>query len=192
MRHPDVNEALQRKPMPMPEAMLERPTPPARVITRTKEWVMLELDHIRVGDVMHYGILSCRGEATLQEVAEIMATRHVHAVAITNGDGARPVGVVSDVDIAAAIASGNHPNTAQAAATEPLAVSSDERLTWAAQLMTDGGATHLVVADAADGQPIGVLSTLDMAAVYAHENRWPRSSTNHRSASDYGRVWAVE
>jgi CBS domain-containing protein len=59
------------------------------------------------------------------------------------------------------------PSAAQTAATEPLTVSSDERLDRAAQLMTEHGISHLVVVDAAGGQPIGVLSTRDIAAVYA-------------------------
>jgi CBS domain-containing protein len=35
--------------------------------------------------------------------------------------------------------------------------------------MAEHGVTHLVVLDAAGGNPIGVLSTLDIAAVYAAE-----------------------
>jgi CBS domain-containing protein len=153
---------------------------------------MLDLDHIRVGDVMHYGILGCPEDAPLEKVAEIMASRHVHAVAITDAEATRPVGVVSDMDIVAAIAGGNQPLTAQAAATEPITVSSQERLNHAAQLMADRRVTHLVVVDAEGGHPIGLLSTLDLAAVYAHESRWPRSLTDHRSDSGYGRVWPVE
>jgi CBS domain-containing protein len=124
-------------------------------------------DHIRVRDVMHQGILSCSDDAPLTEAAAIMAKHHVHAVAVTRGDSRRPIGVVSDLDIAAAIASRQEPTVAQAAGTEPLAVSSGERLDRAAQLMAEHGVAHLVVIDAAGGQPIGVLSTLDLAAVYA-------------------------
>jgi CBS domain-containing protein len=35
--------------------------------------------------------------------------------------------------------------------------------------MAEHGVSHLVVVDAASRQPIGVLSTLDIAAVYATE-----------------------
>jgi CBS domain-containing protein len=71
-----------------------------------------DLEHIRVCDAMHHGILSCTGD-------------------------------------------------------EPLAVSADERLPRAAQLMAEHGVSHLVVLDAESGQPIGVLSTIDIATVYA-------------------------
>jgi CBS domain-containing protein len=74
---------------------------------------------------------------------------------------------VSDLDVVAAAASGEEPSALQTAATEPLAVSADERLARAAQLMAEHGVSHLVVLDAASGHPIGVLSTLDVATVYA-------------------------
>ena len=128
---------------------------------------MLKLDHIRVGDVMHAGILRCAPDATLRDVAEIMATHRVHAVAISDHQSDRPRGVVSDLDVMAAMGSGVQPTAGQTATTEPLAVSSEERLARAAQLMAEHSVSHLVVADAADGHPVGVLSTLDIAAVYA-------------------------
>jgi len=130
----------------------------------------LELDHIRVHDAMHQGILSCAADAPLSEVAVIRATHRVHAVAIIDGESTRPRGVVSDLDVVAAIASRPEPTAAQVAATEPLAVSSEERLDRAAQLMAEHGVSHLIVVDAAGGQPVGVLSTLDLAAVYAAES----------------------
>lgn len=42
-----------------------------------------------------------------------------------------------------------------------------ESLRRAAQMMAEHGVTHLVVLDAASGYPVGVLSTLDVAAAYA-------------------------
>jgi CBS domain-containing protein len=125
------------------------------------------LEHIRVRDAMHHGIFSCGGDAPLGEVAGIMAKHHVHAVAITTGDGSRPAGIVSDLDVVVAAASGEEPSALQAAATEPLAVSADDRLPRAAQMMAEHGVSHLVVLDAESGHPIGVLSTIDIATVYA-------------------------
>lgn len=127
----------------------------------------VSLDHVRVHDAMHHGILSCLADAPLGEVAGIMTTHGVHAVAITDGEDTRPTGVVSDLDVVAALASGEELSAAQAAATELLAVPADERLDRAARLMAQHGVSHLVVLDSADGHPIGVLSTLDVAAVYA-------------------------
>ncbi len=95
-----------------------------------------------------------------------MARHRVHAVAVTNGDVRRPIGVLSSQDIVAAAARGDDPPAREVAVKEPLAVSSDEPLVRATQLMVQHGVAHLVVLDARSGYPIGVLSTLDVAAVY--------------------------
>jgi CBS domain-containing protein len=50
---------------------------------------------------------------------------------------------------------------------QPVAVSADESLDRAAQLLSEHGVSHLIVVDAASGYPAGVLSTLHIAAAYA-------------------------
>jgi hypothetical protein len=42
----------------------------------------IDLAHIRVGDATHPGFMSCAADASLGEVARIMAARRVHAVAV--------------------------------------------------------------------------------------------------------------
>ena len=125
------------------------------------------LPRVRVSDCMHAGILSCTSDAPLAEVASIMTEHRVHAVAVTRPDGGRPVGVVSDLDVVTAVASGTETTALEAAATEPLAVSGGDSIQRAAQLMAEHAVAHLVVLDAASGYPVGVLSTLDIAAAYA-------------------------
>ena len=125
------------------------------------------LPRVRVSDCMHAGILTCASDAPLAEVAGIMTERRVHAVAVVDHEGGRPVAVVSDLDVVAAAAAGTEATALQAAATEPLTVSARESLHRAAQLMAEHGVAHLVVLDAAGGYPVGVLSTLDIAAAYA-------------------------
>lgn len=124
------------------------------------------LAHVRVIDCMHHGILSCSADAPLSEAARIMARHRVHAVAVINGDLRRPIGVLSSQDIVAAAARGEDPIAREVAIREPLAVSGDEPLVRATQLMVAHGVAHLVVLDARSGYPIGVLSTLDVAAVF--------------------------
>ena len=126
-----------------------------------------KLGDVRVGDCMHHGILSCAADAPLGEVAGVMAHERVHMVAVTNEGGMRPIGIVSDLDLVAAAASGDEPTALQAAAGEPLTVSAGASLERAAQLMTEHGVSHLVVLERSSGYPIGVLSTLDIASVYA-------------------------
>lgn len=121
----------------------------------------------RVRDCMHPGVITCAPGDPLAHVATVMANHRVHSVVITNGAGDRPIGVVSDLDVVTAAATGAECTAAEAAATEPVTVSSHESLLGAAQLMSEHGVSHLVVLDRASGYPVGVLSTLDVAAVYA-------------------------
>jgi predicted transcriptional regulator len=125
------------------------------------------LTHIRVRDCMHPGVLTCAGDDSLQHVATIMAKHRVHAVVITGPNAARLVGVVSDLDVVAGVAAGADLTARQAAATETLTISADEPLWAAAHLMSEHGVSHLLVVDSAGGYPLGVLSTLDIATVYA-------------------------
>jgi CBS domain-containing protein len=55
----------------------------------------------------------------------------------------------------------------EAAATEVVTVTSDDRLALAARLMTEHDIAHLVVLHAETGKPAGVVSTLDVAGVIA-------------------------
>jgi len=126
------------------------------------------LDRVSVGDYMNPGILSCGPDTPLGEVAGVMAEHRVHAVAVTGADGTHPIGVASALDVVAAAVSGEEPTALQAAATEHLSVSSGESLHRAGQLMTEYGVSHLIVLDESSGEPVGVLSTLDIASMYAH------------------------
>ena len=116
---------------------------------------------------MHHGVLTCSADDSLPDVAAIMANHRVHAVVITSSNGERPVGVVSDLDVVAALATRADCTAGQAGATEALTVSADEPILNAAQLMNEHGVSHMVVVDPAEGYPLGVLSSLDLAAVYA-------------------------
>jgi CBS domain-containing protein len=115
---------------------------------------------------MRQGIFSCAAGAPLSEVVGMMAKHRVHAVAVTDGPGGRPVGVVSDLDVIAALLAGLQ-TTALQAATEPLTVSGEASLRRASQLMTEHGVSHLVVVDSASGYPVGVISTTDLVGAYA-------------------------
>jgi CBS domain-containing protein len=126
-----------------------------------------QIGNVRVSDCMHQGIVSCSEDTPLSKVADTMAEHHIHAVAVTNGGAGRPLAVVSDLDVVGAIATGEEPTAGQVAGTEPLTVSSEDSLGHASQLMTEHGVAHLVVVDSASGYPIGILSTLDVAAAYA-------------------------
>jgi CBS domain-containing protein len=128
-------------------------------------------DGATVAQAMHFGVLSCPPEATLAQVAAIMATHHVHAVVV---DGIRRDeagehlvwGMVSDLDLVGA--AGDRSVTAGVlAATPGITVGPDEPLSEAARIMHESDVHHLVVVDPRTDRPIGILSTLNVAIVLA-------------------------
>jgi CBS domain-containing protein len=127
----------------------------------------VSLGRVRVHEAMHHGIIGLHPETPLRAVAATMAEQHVHAVAVVEpGNGDRPIGIVSALDVVAAAASTSEQTAGEVAATEVLTVSSGEPLDHAAQLMSEHELSHLIVTDPASGHPIGVLSTLDVASVF--------------------------
>lgn len=126
-----------------------------------------EISGVRVRDCMHHGVFTCEAGDSLRDVAAIMANRRVHAVVVTTRNDTRTVGVVSDLDVVAGLVAGVECTAAQAAATEALTVPTDQTVLGAAQLMNEHAVSHVVVVDAAEGNPVGVLSSLDIAGIYA-------------------------
>lgn len=128
---------------------------------------LIWLGNVRVRDAMHRGLITCDAGASLQAVARLMADKRVHAVVVeADKRNGQPWGIVSALDVAAAAALGVERTAGEAAATEVVTISADERLDHAARVMTEHELTHLVVIDGASGYPTGILSTLDIAAAY--------------------------
>ena len=125
------------------------------------------LNRIRVRDCMHHGMLSCGPDDSLRDVAAVMANHRVHAVLVSDRPGGRPLGVVNDLAVTAAVARGEDDTTARAAAGPEVTVSSNAPVQEAARLMSEHHVSHLLVVEGTSGYPAGVLSTLDLARVYA-------------------------
>jgi CBS domain-containing protein len=121
-----------------------------------------------VVDAMRVGIISCPPDTSLKDVARTMATYRIHCVVVSDMEGARPLGVIADIDLAAAASSGSRERTAgELARTEPVSVAADDSLERAAQLMAEHEVSHLVVIQPHSSHPVGVLSALDLAGVLA-------------------------
>jgi crotonyl-CoA carboxylase/reductase len=127
--------------------------------------------HLTVRDVMHPGIVSCTGDARAAEVARMMVDRGVHCIAVVgpaqDGSGAPRVwGIVSDLDVLSALTRpGPSAKAAELASQPVITVRPTLALDEAVEAMVRYGAHHVVVTDPERRTPVGVLSTLDVAAV---------------------------
>lgn len=123
---------------------------------------------LRVADAMSPGLIHCRASDSLRAVAELMTRQRVHCiVVIEDPEGTESLwGIVSALDLVAA--STVRPldlQTAGGSAMSPaLTIAPGARLAEAAELMTKHGVSHLVIVDRAHERPLGVISTLDVAA----------------------------
>jgi CBS domain-containing protein len=122
-----------------------------------------------IADVMRPGVLSCPSDTPLREVARIMAVHRIHCVVVgdlRSGDGAW--GVLSDLDLARAVESATEDTTAgEIAATDPVSLSPTATLDEAARMMAEHETAHIVIVDRPSGDPLGVVSTLDVALALA-------------------------
>ena len=127
------------------------------------------LSRAEVVDVMRLGLITCPQDASVSEVARMMATYRVHCVLVEKSDAAgdRPWGVISDVDLMRAARDGEQRSAAEIARTQLVTIAADEPVTRALELMSEHDVSHLVVVQGHSGQPVGVLSTLDVAGVIA-------------------------
>jgi CBS domain-containing protein len=122
-------------------------------------------------DAMHSPVIACEPDASVADVAAVLASHRVHAVIVEDAArgarGERPRwGVVSDLDLLRAAVLADDDATAEAVAgTEPLTVGAADDLATVAALLVDHDCAHAIVVE--DGRPVGVISTLDIASVVA-------------------------
>jgi CBS domain-containing protein len=134
-----------------------------------------ELADVCVADAMHPGVLTCPSETPLRDVARMLVSYAVHCIVVLGSeeeheDGEeRPWAVVSDLDlVAAALAGGLDEHTAGGVAGSPVVlISGRETLGQAAHMMSEYQTSHLLVVEPDELRPVGIVSTLDVAAALA-------------------------
>ena len=127
----------------------------------------------RIRDIMHPGVITCRPDATLGQVAVMLIQHHVHALLVADRDG-RPIGVMSDYDLLAGEWLSGDPEslevmrsmTAGELMSTPVdTVEADVAIREAVLRMGEEGISRLLVLDG--GQPVGVVSVSDFVAALA-------------------------
>jgi CBS domain-containing protein len=114
-------------------------------------------------------IVRVAGDATLYEVAGVMAGASVGALVV--GDGDRPAGIVSERDFVAALAAGKDPGTTLAediAHTSLVWCDQDATVSEVAELMMQEYVRHVLVED--QGKLVGIVSARDLLGAYASED----------------------
>ncbi|HSI81026.1 MAG TPA: CBS domain-containing protein [Solirubrobacterales bacterium] len=122
-----------------------------------------------VRDAMRVGVITCRPETRLADVARMMVGYDVHSVVVADlQEGERPWGIVTSLDLARGAEEIAGLSAADVATTDLITVSASDSLDHAAALMASHGVTHLVVVQPEDGEPVGVLSAKGLAAALAY------------------------
>src|SRR6266545_2397295 len=112
-----------------------------------------------VHDAMRVGVITCRPETKLTDVARMMVGYDVHSIVVADVDSERGLwGIVTSLDLARAADDLSSATAREVATTNLITVRSNEPLRRAAELMAEHGVTHLIVLQPDSDDPIGVIS----------------------------------
>lgn len=135
-----------------------------------------------VRDLMHPGIITCRPESSIGQVAVLLHQHHVHALVVADRD-ARPLGILSDIDLLAgewlsadaeSLAT-MRKLTASELMSYPIdMVEASTPLEEAARVLIEKDINRLLVTE--DGHPVGVISISDFVASIAKEMKFRRET----------------
>jgi CBS domain-containing protein len=126
-----------------------------------------------IRDLMHPGVITCRPDATLGQVAVMLNQHHVHALIVADRDG-RPLGVISDFDLLAGEWLSADPESLETMRTMTAGelmstpvdtIEANAPVSEAARRMREEGIHRLLAIDG--GQPVGVVSISDFVASLA-------------------------
>ena len=128
----------------------------------------LPLDTFTVLNALQLGLVERTADADVRSLARAMAEHSVHSVVVRGIEGARTWGIVSDLDLMAAMRPGlTGASAGRLAATDPVVVEASDTLGHAAQLMAEHQTAHLLVVDPVTDEPVGIISSLDVARFMA-------------------------
>jgi uncharacterized protein (DUF427 family)/CBS domain-containing protein len=117
-----------------------------------------------VADLMRAAVVSVEPDAHLAAVAYLMRRAGQTALVVVNDTERRtPLAVITDTDVAQAIADGRNPNEVRVSDLvhrEPITVFSDTPLRRAAQVMVSSGIRHLPVVE--EGRLLGMVDISDV------------------------------
>jgi CBS domain-containing protein len=137
-----------------------------------------------VRDLMRAGLITCKPNATLGQVAVLLNQHQVHALIVTDRDG-RANGIISDFDLMAGewLSSDSESLaamrnlTASDLMTQPVdSVEANIPLTEAVNLLMEKDVSRLLVTD--NGKPVGIISLSDFISSIASEIKPKRDTVS--------------
>jgi len=133
-----------------------------------RSYVGPPFEDAKVHDAMRVGVITCRPETKLVDVARMMVGYDVHSVVVSQVGQHDPWGIVTSIDLARTPDELGSLTAGAVASTELVTVRSSESLERAAELMAEHGVTHLIAVQPDTGQPAGVISARGIAAALAY------------------------
>jgi CBS domain-containing protein len=122
----------------------------------------------KVHDAMRVGVITCRPQTKLRDVARMMVGYDVHSVIVADVHGdERAWGIVTTVDLARWADDLDMLTAGDVATNDLVTIQSDEPLTRAAELMSEHGISHLVAVQPGTDRPVGMVSSRSLAAAMA-------------------------
>jgi CBS domain-containing protein len=123
----------------------------------------------RVYDAMRVGVVTCRPQTKLTDVARMMAGYGIHSVVVEEVGGEGGLwGIVTSLDLAGAADAVDSLTAGEVASTDLVTIHSNESLKRAAELMAEHGVAHLVAVQPETERPAGMISARGIAAVLAY------------------------
>ena len=135
-----------------------------------------------VKDIMHRGLINCKPDATLGQVAVLLNQHHVHALIVTDRDG-RALGIISDFDLLAgewlsmdanSLATMRGLTASELMSTPVASVEADLPLGDAVHLLREKQISRLLVTE--KGKPVGMISLSDFISSIANTEKASRDT----------------
>jgi CBS domain-containing protein len=123
----------------------------------------------QVHNVMRVGVVTCRPETKLADVARMMVGYDIHSIVVAEVGEASPLGIVTSLDLAKVPDELDSLTAGDIASKDLVTIKSNESLENAANLMADHGVSHLIVVQPEqEDRPAGVISARDLTLALAY------------------------
>jgi CBS domain-containing protein len=123
----------------------------------------------QVHHVMRVGVVTCRPQTKLSDVARMMVGYDVHSIVVAEVGKAWPWGIVTSLDLARIPDDLDTLTAGDVATTDLVTIKSNEPLEEAANLMAAHGISHLIVVQPdQEDQPAGMISASDLTLALAY------------------------